>query len=170
MEDRIRAVYKAPGQSAEVRMVDNQLGALQSLVGGYIEVVTLNESSAIICNEEGRLRHLPHNVRFCGVDFVGPILIVGTDGDEFCSLNPLTEVWLADQLKQKKERTEVMWLCTNSDRPVGLVKKYDRMEERWKYYIGAGFGADEKRDVEYILRNGQRFYDLAMFRAFEEKE
>ncbi|MCI7282657.1 MAG: DUF3846 domain-containing protein [Dysosmobacter sp.] len=42
----------------------------------------------MICNEEGRLQGLPHNCTFLGVDFVGPILIVGRTGDELTDLDP----------------------------------------------------------------------------------
>ena len=55
-------------------------------VGGYIETVTLATDCCIICNEEGRLEGLPYNLTFCGVSFVGPILVVGVDGDEFTGL------------------------------------------------------------------------------------
>ena len=27
---------------------------------------------------------MPHNTTICGVEFVGPILLVGKKGDEFC--------------------------------------------------------------------------------------
>lgn len=80
------AIYKAPGCPPEFRDIPDTLEALQEAVGGRIETVTLTTDSCIICNEEGRLQGLPHNVRFLGVDFCGPILIVGIDGDEFCSL------------------------------------------------------------------------------------
>lgn len=37
----------------------NTLEALQQAVGGYIEVVPLNEQLCVICNEEGKLLGLP---------------------------------------------------------------------------------------------------------------
>ena len=49
--------------------------------------MTLAADCCIICNEEGRLEGLPYNLTFCGVSFVGPILVVGIDGDEFSSLD-----------------------------------------------------------------------------------
>lgn len=39
--------------------VPNTLEALQQAVGGYIEVVPLNEQLCVICNEEGKLLGLP---------------------------------------------------------------------------------------------------------------
>lgn len=39
--------------------VPNTLEALQTAVGGYIEVVPLNEQLCVICNEDGKLLGLP---------------------------------------------------------------------------------------------------------------
>ena len=84
----MRVIYKAPGCRPEPRDIPNTLEELQATVGGYIETVTLAKDAAIICNEEGRLLGLPYNCRFLGVDFVGPILVVGVDGDRFTDLDP----------------------------------------------------------------------------------
>lgn len=84
----MHVIYKAPGCPPEPRDIPNTLGELQGTVGGYIETVTLAADAAIICNEEGRLLGLPYNCRFFGIDFVGPILVVGVDGDEFTDLDP----------------------------------------------------------------------------------
>lgn len=50
--------------------------------------MTIASDAVIICNEEGRLQGLPHNCRIFGVDFVGPILIVGRDDEDFTDLKP----------------------------------------------------------------------------------
>ena len=80
-------IRKDPGQPPELVEMENTLAALQQAVGGYIETVTFCVDAAIICNEEGRLRGLPYNCDFLGISFVGPILVVGIDGDEMCSLD-----------------------------------------------------------------------------------
>lgn len=82
----MNVIYKAPGCAPEPRDIPNTLEELQATVGGHIETVTFAIDAAVICNEEGRLLGMPHNVCFCGVDFVGPILIVGVDGEEFTDL------------------------------------------------------------------------------------
>lgn len=86
----MKAIYKAPGRPPEPRDIPNTLAELQAMVGGYIETVTFATDAVVICNEEGRLLGLPQNCRFLGVDFVGPILIVGMNGDEFTDLPPET--------------------------------------------------------------------------------
>ena len=84
----MHVIYKAPGCPPEPWDIPNTLEELRATVGGHIETVTLAIDTAIICNEEGRLLGLPYNCRFFGVDFVGPILVVGVDGDEFTDLDP----------------------------------------------------------------------------------
>lgn len=81
----MKAIRKKPGCKPEVIDIDNTLEALQAEVGGYIEAVTIADA-VIICNEEGRILGLPHNCLFCGVDFVGTILVVGYADDTFCDV------------------------------------------------------------------------------------
>lgn len=63
---------------------------------------------------------------------------------------------------------EVMWICTTGEHPVGLVKVYDEIEKRWKYYIGTGNGRDLYEDVQLIIDCGQKYYSLGFITAFEE--
>lgn len=81
----MKAIRKKPGCAPEIIEVENTLEALQQEVGGYIETVSIADV-VIICNEEGRLCGLPYNCGFVGVDFVGTILVVGRNKDEFCDV------------------------------------------------------------------------------------
>ena len=81
----MKAIRKKPGCAPEIIEVENTLEALQQEVGGYIETVSIADV-VIICNEESRLCGLPYNCRFVGVDFVGTILVVGRNKDEFCDV------------------------------------------------------------------------------------
>lgn len=82
----MKAIRKKTGCAPEVIEVENILEALQDEVGGYIETVTIASDAVVICNEEGVLLGMPYNCRFLGVDFVGPILVVGRNKDEFCDV------------------------------------------------------------------------------------
>ena len=82
----IRALIKQPGKTPRHVNVSNSLEALQKNVGGYIEAVTVATDLCIICNEEGKILGLPYNCRLLGEDFVGTILMVGVDGEEFTDL------------------------------------------------------------------------------------
>lgn len=82
----MKVIRKLPGKPAEGYEVANELKALQEEVGGLIETVTIARDACVICNEEGRLIGLPYNCDLFGVNFVGPILVVGIDGGEFTDL------------------------------------------------------------------------------------
>ena len=80
----MRVLYKSPIDKGFRQLnIPNDLHAIQELAGGYIETVTLATDACIICNEEGQLLGMPFNCEFCGINFYGPILLVGVDGDEF---------------------------------------------------------------------------------------
>ena len=81
---KIFAIVKEPGKTTgEIREIDNTLRSFQQLVGGHIEAVTMDEGLAVICNEDGLFLDLPRNCNFGGIDFVGPIVIVGIKDDDF---------------------------------------------------------------------------------------
>ena len=82
----MKAIRKKPGAQPEIIEVENTLKALQAEVGGYIETVTIASDVVVICNEEGVPLGMPYNCRFVGVDFVGTILVVGRNKDEFCDV------------------------------------------------------------------------------------
>ena len=86
----MRVIYKAPGGKPEIRDIPNTLEELQAAVGGYIEAHTFATDCCVICNEEGWLLDLPYNLNFLGVNWFGPILIVGIDGEEFADIPPET--------------------------------------------------------------------------------
>lgn len=79
----IRAYVKLPNQTPYEWWIRNELETLQQIVRGYIETVTIAEDMVIICNEEGRLKGLPVNCKVCGVEFVGPVVFIGVDGEKF---------------------------------------------------------------------------------------
>lgn len=74
--------------------IPNTLEDLQAFVGGYIETVSLFADACIVCNEEGLIRGLPYNTNICGCHFVGNILLIGIDGDEFCDVPGTLENWM----------------------------------------------------------------------------
>lgn len=80
----MRILYKTPfDKSFRELVIPNTLKLMQDLVDGTIQAVPLSEEACVICNEEGRLVDLPHNCVYEGVDYVGNILVVGVDGEEF---------------------------------------------------------------------------------------
>ena len=69
----------------EVRVIKNELHELQAIVGGYIEVVML-EDVALVCNEEGKLLNLKPNIRIGNDIICGTFFLCGVDGEDFASL------------------------------------------------------------------------------------
>ena len=81
------ALKKNPGEECfHVVEIGKELEDLQKEVGGYIEYVPFVPGVVILCNEEGLLRGMPYNCRLFGHVFVGPVLVVGEDGEEFADL------------------------------------------------------------------------------------
>ena len=89
------AIIKRPGQPAVSQEVENSLKALQNLVGGYIETVSLPHGICMIVNEEGKLQGLQPNFRLDHDLIVGTAVFVGVSGEDFCSLSVVQEntVW-----------------------------------------------------------------------------
>lgn len=59
-------IYQAAGAIRKVEPengTDFSLGELQRIVGGYIQIVHLNDGRLLIVNEEGKLRNLKPNWR-----------------------------------------------------------------------------------------------------------
>lgn len=83
---KILCLVKEPMKPIKFAAVDNELHALQDLVGGFIEVHTLNNHIAVLCNEEGRIRRMPYCCSVDGLHFVGPVVFIGVEGEEFASL------------------------------------------------------------------------------------
>lgn len=90
----MRVLKKKPGQPWEAAEVENKLEALQAAVGGHLESVTLWADACVLCDEEGRYKGYAHNTTVCGVEFVGPILIVGISGEDFTDLTEQQEAAL----------------------------------------------------------------------------
>lgn len=83
----IRVLCKDPGKLPQMVTISNKLQSFQKAVGGYIETFRFAKDAVIICNEEGKIKNLPFNVRLLGEDFVGTILIAGVQGEEFTSFD-----------------------------------------------------------------------------------
>lgn len=82
----MKIVKKEPGGKFYTKEIPNTLEAMQAEIGGYIECVTVDRTCCIVCDDEGRIKGLPFNVKLAGMNFVGPIMIVGTKEDEFCDV------------------------------------------------------------------------------------
>ena len=85
-EPEITVLKVEPGKAPEEVTIPNTLEAMQEMVGGFIEIVYLDDV-CLVCNEEGKLMGLEGNRRV-GRDIIsGTFFLAGdTDCGEFCSL------------------------------------------------------------------------------------
>lgn len=93
--NKMNVLMVKPGEHPERVEIENSLESLQDAVGGYIQAVyPFDDPIALICNEEGKLYHLPTNRGLRDEHgeiydiVVGNFLIVGLAGDNFGSLSP----------------------------------------------------------------------------------
>ena len=86
MADKVNIYVKEPQGVWHKDTIDNTLKAFQKVVGGYIEVVTLERNTVIVCNEEGLLNWMPYNCTIGDRQFFGTILMCKTQGEEFASI------------------------------------------------------------------------------------
>ena len=91
----MKAIIKRPFEPVGIITdIENKLRALQIAIGGHIEPVTLRSRGVcILCDEEGRIYREPHNCRVDGVRFLGTIVVVGADSEDFADCPLTLEEW-----------------------------------------------------------------------------
>ena len=114
----MKAIRKKPGEQPEIVEIENSLESLQKEVGGFVQGVTLADDLCVICDEEGRLKGYAHNCTVCGVDFVGTILVVGVDGEDFADLED------AEQAMELLLHDAPLMLTYNKE--TGMFEEYKR--------------------------------------------
>ena len=84
----MRVIYKCPGEDPRTIVINHDLRLMQQLVGGHIETVRISDKAILVCNEEGKLLGLEPNFYLGAIGdvIVGPVLVVGENGEEFDSL------------------------------------------------------------------------------------
>lgn len=94
----MKVIIKEVEKNPRIEVIENDLETLKSIVGGYIEVVRLEDDILLICNEEGKLKDLPPNFS-TGYDvIVGTAIFVSFDGtDDFTSLSDIQVLTIMDK-------------------------------------------------------------------------
>ena len=71
---------------------DDVLGAVQRIVGGWVEETSSHDPSiTVLCNEEGLLKRLPYNPRavmLLGRDLVGDVVVLGVSDYDWTDIPP----------------------------------------------------------------------------------
>lgn len=93
---KIKAIIKRTDEEiGHMCYVSNRLENLQKIVGGYIEVVPIDDKcNVLICNEEGKLQnqHLV-NFKMPYDTIVGDVIICGVNGAEFGDIQMTRKEW-----------------------------------------------------------------------------
>ena len=107
MAEMINAYFLrcAPGRQYKGYMgqIENTLKAHQAYVGGLIQAVHMTPEIIVICNDDGKLQHLPLNRALLGDNsqvldyFVGNILCVRRNEDEFASIIEPEDIPIIEQ-------------------------------------------------------------------------
>lgn len=100
----LNIIYKEAGSEPVIMKIEDTLENYQKLVGGYIELVALDDKAELVLNEEGKVLGLPMNGFFSSngkvVDHIaGDYFIVGVE-DDFVSL---TDDQIEKYLEMAKE-------------------------------------------------------------------
>ena len=109
----MRILVVEPEHRPEVREIDGSLETMQNIVGGLIQPIYLDDSVALICNDEGKLMNLTANRGLRDGDGQIYDIVFGTfflcgappDSDHFTSLTP-------EQIERYRERfytPEMFW-------------------------------------------------------------
>lgn len=91
---KMRVIIKRPDEKyGHVCNISNRLENLQRTVGGYIETVPVAISAdgkpiIMVCNEEGKIKGLEHNMYFMNDEIVGTIFLCAVEDDDLADLPP----------------------------------------------------------------------------------
>lgn len=83
---KIKVIIKEPGKKPRSTNISASLENLRKTVGGYIEMVRLTADLVVLCDEDGKMKGYPHTCNIVGYDFVGTIIICGTNCGEFADI------------------------------------------------------------------------------------
>ena len=85
----MRVLFKEPGKDPRTMIIPNDLGTLQQLVDGYIEVVRLKDGLIMVVDEEGKLKNKQPNFKVAALrdTIVGNAIFCGEDGEDFADID-----------------------------------------------------------------------------------
>lgn len=80
-------IVKEPGKQAYHKSIEGTLKEMQEIVGGYIETVRVGKLLLMVCNEEGKLRGLPHNFALGNDIICGTVFFCSMSGEDMIGLS-----------------------------------------------------------------------------------
>lgn len=92
MSYKMRVLIKRPNERyGHICNISNSLENLQRTVEGYIETVRIGETAdgkpiILVCNEEGKIKGLEHNMYIGNDEIVGTFILCSVQDEEFTDL------------------------------------------------------------------------------------
>ena len=104
MAEKIRVLLVEPMREPRMVDVEYTMENLHELVGGYLQEITPWETeAALVCDEDGKLKHyrpnrllMDRNGQPCDI-VVGSFFICGVSGGDFTSLSEEQEKWFRER-------------------------------------------------------------------------
>lgn len=143
-ENVIKVLKVKPHEHPEVYMLKNTLEAIQEAVGGYIDIVGLDDNVCILLNDEGKLIGLEGNRRIGSDIIVGDFFVCGSDEEGNLTslseeaLDTYTKIFYEPQefTKEEIEETAVIEFYTFEwKRRSCSDEKYEDGSNRKKVYF-----------------------------------
>lgn len=119
-DDLLRVVYVEPNRRPFEAEIRNTLSSEQKAVGGLIEVISNDDGTSLVANEESKLIGMEGNRRIAnGTSIIaGPFFVVGDDGEDFRSL---TEKETAKYMKLFAEPERIIQQEVEADMEINIV-------------------------------------------------
>ena len=131
MKNKIKVLYKRVGREPEVVEIENTLQAMQSLVGGFIEVIPYDYYE-LVCNDEGKLQGLYPNVGF-DYDIINGNFFIANDNYEtgdFASLTDKNIEKIKEDLKSRSFHYTKTQMRAVLKQEKDLMKNYSDKETK----------------------------------------
>lgn len=91
---KIKAIIKRPDEEyGHMTYISDSLENLQRIVGGYLEMLAIDEENVLIVNEEGKLMNLEKNFKIPGDVIVGEVIITGYKDGELTDVTVDMKTW-----------------------------------------------------------------------------
>ena len=66
--------------------IEDKIDVLQQIVGGYIEVLSIDNEFLVVMDDEGKLKNKPCYALICGEPIAGDFFICARDGEDFADI------------------------------------------------------------------------------------
>ena len=83
----MRAIYKKVNENPRIVEIGGSLLELQSIVGGNVETLTIDDDLVMLVNEEGKIKGLEPNITYNNDVICGNILVLQVIEDKFAGID-----------------------------------------------------------------------------------